>query len=182
MLGLLVTVIFAIYRMGASALMKADAESELLQGLQNATRRFARDAEQTVYDSVTVAPDGQAVSFLSAVYGTGYAVDGNGRPQWQRFVVYYYEPPSGRFLRREVELVAPLPVAETIEVTGLTLSDYTNSGALLARHVHDCEFRVDLQPPTGTPILSLALGARKARYGREDEELVRLGTAVRMRN
>ncbi|MCA9797600.1 MAG: hypothetical protein KC910_37570, partial [Candidatus Eremiobacteraeota bacterium] len=174
LLGLLVAAIFAIYRMGASALMRTNAATDLVRSNQAVLSRFSRDAEQTVYDSVTIGPNNRSVAFLSAVYDTDFQVDASGQPLWQKYVVIYHDPASREVLRREVPLATPTTTAAPIATTGTNITGYLNAGRRLASDIYDCSFFLDSQPPTNEPLLRVSLDARKRRYGRSDEERVSL--------
>ncbi|MBI3926357.1 MAG: prepilin-type N-terminal cleavage/methylation domain-containing protein [Armatimonadetes bacterium] len=179
-LGLLLFAVFAIYRMGASTMMKADAQTELLQQLQTITTKLSREAERSVYEGVSVTPDGRAVALLDATYSDGsFAVDSSGRLVWQRYVIYYWEPAASSLSRTTLPYLPPDPrVADTLEsYTGNPLSDYTNGGQEVGRNVSACTFAIE-----GGAFLRLGLEAQKKRYGREDPERLSLGTTVLLRN
>lgn len=185
-LGMLLVAIFLIYRMGAASMMRADAETELTQNAQILSRNFAKDVEQTVYDSVSLAPDNSAVAFLSGIYGSDFQVDSAGNPLWQKYVVYYHDRAQRRVFRQEVSLPAgasqiytPAPI-DTL--AGLDVTSYATGGDRIADNIYGCSFELDFQPPTNTPILLLRVDARKARYGNTEEEMVQVDSAVRMRN
>ncbi|MGE0491016.1 MAG: type II secretion system protein J [Vulcanimicrobiota bacterium] len=182
LLGLLTAAIFAIYRLGSNALMRTNAATDLVRANQAVLSRFSRDAEQTVYDSVTIGPNNGSVAFLSAVYDTDFQVDAAGQPLWQKYVVLYHDPATRQVLRREVPLASPTTTAAPISSTGTNITGYLTAGRRLASDIYDCSFFLDSQPPTNEPLLRVTLDARKQRYGRSDEERVRLEGVVRMRN
>ncbi len=177
LLGLL---LFQLYRVGASAWQKSDAELDLMRDLQVVLARLNRDAQGSTYGSLS--RDATALSFLTAVSSGSspqFVVDPiTFRPVWQRYLVYYYTPASQTLAVREEPMVPPATSAAPIEsVAGQPLSSYCNSGRPLATHV--TLFQVDVTDPD---LLEVTLEGRKKRYGSERLETLRMKTTVRMRN
>lgn len=64
--ALMVVVLFAVYRICASAMMKGGTQTALRQSTMTAADRLTRDIERSLYDSLSISADRRAVSFLSA--------------------------------------------------------------------------------------------------------------------
>lgn len=179
-LGLLLFAIFSIYRMGASTLMKVDAQTEMLQQLQTVLSKLSREAERSIYDGVSVSPDGSAVAILNATYGDGsFAVNASGGIIWQSYVIYYWDSASNAVARTTLPYLPPDPtVPDKLEsYTGNPLNVYASGGQIMARGVTACTFAIE-----GDTFLQADLEAQKKRYGREDPERLRLRTTVLLRN
>lgn len=185
----LLTAVFFVFRMGASAMMKVSARNELLQGLQTASTLLARDVEQSVYGSLSLTPGGGAISFLSALDDNGdFQVDGLGAPLWQRYVIYYHAAaPASELRRLEVPLAAGSPEQTApgpIESYGPSqvLSTYLSGGRVIAQHVFSARFLVDTAAPLTRPLVIGEFEGRQKRYGRSDEEVLQIRSSALIRN
>lgn len=164
-LGLLLTVTFMIYRMGASAWLKSDAKSELLQIAQVVTAKLNREVESSSYRSASVSADNSAVAFLSARNADGVFVydDVSVIPHWQNYVVFYFQASSKSLLRREVG-VAGTPAelaAQPIDVLGGgPVDNYRSAGRVMGSGMDNCRFSF-----TPDEQLVLEMEAFKTRYG-----------------
>ncbi len=185
----LLTAIFFVFRMGASAMLKVSARNEMHQSLQTACNLLARDVEQSVYDSLSLSPDGRAVSFLSALDTNGvFQADSYGAPLWQQYVIYYQlPPPTAELFRLEVPLAPGSPEQTApgpIESYGPNqpLATYLSGGRVLAQNVFNARFTVDRAAPLTRALVVGELEGRKKRYGRTDEEVLQLRSSALMRN
>ncbi len=178
LLGVIISTVLAIYVMGFQAWRKGDVRGDLLAAMQVSSARLVGDIEKTNYASVSIGPTGDSVALLSAIDSAGqFQLDPNGRPIWQRWVVYYQS--AGELLQLEVpwtappaDRVNPLP----IEHLGGSLADYLSGGRVVARNLYD--FEVSVIPDT--PMLELRLDFQKS-SGRQTEQ-VEMKTLIKTRN
>lgn len=187
LLGILTSLLFFVYRMGASSLMKGQAQTELLQDVQASSSRLLREIERSTYASLSLDPPppggpATAISLLSAIDPAGqFAYDpAVGEPTWQKYVVLYYDAPSEELRWREVVLAAGSPEARTPgpieQYQGSALATYRNGGRTIARHVTRCE----LSFADGT--VTLLLETQRKRYGSEQKEQITLRSSGAFRN
>ncbi len=183
-LTILLGAIFLIFEIGSRAMLKTESRTDLLQSLQVGVGRWSRELEPSVYGSVTVAPDGKALSFLSAssdLYDGDYAVASNGSLVWQKYLVYYHLSADETLRRVEVPLAPGSPEANAagpIETYGpaLPLSNYLAGGRVVARFVYSCDFVL------APPIVRCRLEARQPKPGGVEFETLSLESRVRLRN
>ncbi len=179
---LLLGMLFYIYRMGASAWMKADTQVELIGPLQVVNDRLEREVERSVYDSFSLDSSGNGVAFLSAVDANGvFHYDPvTEKPKWQKYLIFYYDPTAGEIRLREVSVVGtpqednPAPI-ETF--SGNPLSSYFTQGRVLARGVTSCMFSL-----TADQQVVVEATAEKNRYGSSVPERVSLRGQAYFRN
>ena len=94
-----------IYRTGLSAWSKVRLQTSMLQDVQVGLLKLRLEVENSSIASLTVGEHGMA--FLCATDSEGVSVLGSdGRLQWQRYLIYYYEPLTGELRRRELPLVS----------------------------------------------------------------------------
>lgn len=180
-LGLLLTAAFMIYRMGASAWLKSDAKSELLQIAQVVTAKVNREVESSNFRSLSVAPDGSGVAFLSAKNANGVFVYDPVSivPRWQKYIVLYFQSSDKTLYRREISVVGqPQEMgAAPIESRGAgAVETYFSSGQVVAHGMDVCRFST-----TADEQLVMELELSKKRYGSEEPErqFTRIVTAFR---
>ncbi len=182
-LSLASVTLFLIYKMGASAWMKGNVKTELLQSCQVLAGRVSREVERSIYDSVSLGPGGNGAALLSAQDANGvFQYDPfTERPLWQKYVVFYYDSTAKTVSLREVvgvagtaQETAPAPI-ETF--SGGAITDYYNGGRVLSREVQSCVFSI-------TPAQQLALNitTEKSRYGSPVPEKVSLRSVATFRN
>ncbi len=181
-LGLLFVALFEIYRMGASAWRKGEAETTLLQGLQVVKSRLDRELERSTFDSLSV--DANGLAFLSAMdYGTRSFVIEPAlvRPRWQKYIVVYYDPPQRAILWREVPVVGTPQEngATPIEAFGAQtpLASYYAGGRVVIRDVAAWQIQV-----TVDELVALTWRVERQRYGKQAPETIELRSVVHMRN
>ncbi|MCA9792598.1 MAG: type II secretion system protein [Candidatus Eremiobacteraeota bacterium] len=182
LLGLLTGALFYIFRLGSNVWAKGDTESELLGSISVVEAKLSREAERSVYESVSVEAAGQGVAFLSPMDANGvFRYDPiTSMPRWQKYIVIYHDPAQKALLWREVPVVGS-PTENTagpIELfSGSTLASFFSGGKVLARELTGCRFWVgpDRQ-------LLVWLEAEKERYGSSTPEHVEWRTAVSFRN
>jgi hypothetical protein len=180
-LSLLFVCLFFTYRVGASAWKKGETETDLLQNLQVAKSRLTRELERSVYDSVSVDPNG--IAFLSAldVYGDFQMDNASSTPRWQKYVVVYYDAPA-RILRwQEIPVVGtpqemnPTPIESFGAANPLT--SYFNSGREFMRDVETCVFQW-----TPDLLVGFTWATEKKRYGKNTPDRIEIRSAVGFRN
>ncbi len=180
------TLLFFVFFAGAKAWRKTDQRSDILRSAQIVTSQVAREATRSSYNSLTITPDGRALSFLSALNDAGiFVLDNQGNTRWQKYLVFYFEPTSGEIRRREVPLLAgspqerfPEPIERFSGPSGLQpLTHYLNGGRPLGREVS--EFLAET--PAGTEGLDLTVTVRK-RIGTEPEMSLLLSSHAYFRN
>lgn len=180
-LGLLMIITFMLYRMGASAWMKSDAKSELLQVAQVATSKLNREVENSSFRSASVAADGSGAAFLSAVDSNGvFCYDPvTIIPRWQKYVVLYFQSGSKTLFRREVSVLgqpaeqAAMPIAD---LEGHPIESYFAGGQPIANGMDELSF--SLSPDEQ---LVMEMRASKERYGSTapERQTVRVVTSFR---
>lgn len=178
-MGVLITAVFMIYQMGVRAWTKTNTRSYLLQSLQTGTRRVTREAGLTIYDSVSITPDRRAISFLTSGNGMAFEVDDQGRPKWDRYVIFYHDTATDtlRFTEQPYAPVDPT-VAERIEVyTGNPLATYANGGKAVADRVTVCSFSVN-----AGKLLELEMTAQHKHSGASQPEVLNLTSTIRFSN
>lgn len=175
--------LFFIYRMGASAWKKGEAQTEMLQDLQGSIAKLTREAERSTLVSLTIEPG--AIAFLSPLDAAGQVVydPASQRPIWQRYVVMYYEPASQKVYWRVIPLAPGAPemgLAEPIQdydAGGLQpLASYRAGGTVIATHISRCEFSVT------DGLVQILLESTRDRYGSDRPERFLLESAVAFRN
>ena len=182
---LMMGVLFSVYRMGASAMMKGTVHTELVQETNVACHRLTREVERSIYLSLssTSAPAAPGVSFLSAVNGSDLFAYDNATtmPRWQNFLIFYYDPVALELRLRKVPTVGtPTEGApRTIELFGaaLPLATYLTGGTVVSRSISACAFNV-----TPEQQLIMEITAQKKRYGSPTPESYKQRTLVNFRN
>lgn len=179
-LGLLLTITFLMYRMGASAWLKSDAKSELLQIAQVVTSKFNRDVEGSSFRSASLAADGSGVAFLTAKDENGVFVYDpvTVMPRWQKYIVLYFQPDNKTLFRREVSVLGEPPehAAMPIDSLGDPLESYFSGGQPMATKID--ELRFSMSPDEQ---LVMEMSASKRRYGSAtpERQSVRVVTSFR---
>lgn len=104
LLLLLVGVQLFLFQSGASSWHKADAQAELVQGLQVALARMARELQDSTVESLTIAPAGLA-ALSPRRDGSGYELNAAAQLRWKRYVVFFHDPATGelRTASRDVD-------------------------------------------------------------------------------
>lgn len=112
LLGFLFTFVFAVYRVGAAAWMKGDANAELLGRVQALSSRIGREAERSTGSSLSIAlsdidPNLKGCAFMSAVDANGvFQYDpGTSAPRWSFADVYYFDVAGERVYAARQALV-----------------------------------------------------------------------------
>ncbi len=178
LLAILFLMMFFIYRTGASAWKKAEAQTQLLQEAQVVTGRLSREIERSVYASAGLDPGpgtGTAVAFLSCWNdATGeYDYDpGSRSPLWHKYLICYYNAATQEVFWTETPLVPPSSTPAPLAA----LATFRNGGKLLARNVTRCDFTLS------EDMLELQLELSRKRYGSETLEVVQLPLRVFFRN
>ena len=177
-LGLLMSMMFAIYRIGAVAWKSGESDVQLAQSAQLVTDRIGREAARSANTSVALDPPASpstAVSFLSPID------PGTGRPDydasqrsaiWHSHSVFYHDVTSSEVRQRSIDLATP--TAATTPLANLSLE--RTGGTLLAREVSSCEFFF------ADRTLEIRLVLERKRYGNEAPDRVELNSSVVLNN
>lgn len=178
LLGMLLTLLFLIFHMGWNAWRSANLRSDLNDQSRLVVQSLSRDLEASVYASLSL--QGEAVSFLSARDDAGvFALDGNGDPLWQRYVVFYRDAGRDEVVRAELPLAAPLSAPEPIEVnTGQPLASLLGPGRVIARGVK----RLALSVPLNGRRLRMEVDVEQPQRGGLPPARMTLSSAVHLRN
>ncbi|MGE0494900.1 MAG: type II secretion system protein J [Vulcanimicrobiota bacterium] len=179
--GLLLAMLFAIFRTGASAWHKTDAQADLTGSLQRIGARFVACLEQADLQTVQVSPDRRILAAVVATDAAGNLHrDANGDLLWQRYVLFWWDSVRQEVYTRELPH-ANIPQGEFLTDVDLgsgpqPLSFYANSGRRLAGEITDFEVGY-----TGQIATMRAVGTHQ-RYGSERAETVEMQFAARPRN
>jgi type II secretory pathway pseudopilin PulG len=193
-LGLLGLLTVVLFRTGASGWKKLEAQSGLLADYEVFNEKLSREVQRSNFGSAYAAdtPDdtGTTLAFLSAMDDNGnFALDtGPGppaptyEPEWQKYLVFYWDKPARRIYLNEVKLAAgspevntPVPIEMYSAGTG-NINDYRTGGRLLMTDVDNCRFELD------NFMLTVEVGASKRRYGDEQPETLNMVNSVGFRN
>lgn len=181
LLAIIMTAVMAIYIVGVGAWRKGGVRAELLQDLQVASSRIVKDLERTSYASLSIGPTRDTISVLTMFDETGqFALDANGKPIWDRWVVYFR---VGDELRRQEVAwgatpdVRATPVPIELLSPPQTLANYASGGRVIARDIYN--FEVSVVPDTTSISVKLRLRRDVPRSG---PQLVHLETVVGTRN
>jgi hypothetical protein len=186
--AVLMVSIFGSFRLGLTAFHKTTTKNELHQQLQLANLRIMEEAEKSALSSLSVDESGGIACFLSPLDNNGdFVIDERGRPEWQRYVVYYLNTTENVIYRREVPLAAGVSqrrVATQIEYynpgTGREpLSFYATGGQPVARYIADFEPKI---LPAPVSQLQWDLSAERIRPGIDTPERSSTTTAAYLRN
>ncbi len=161
-LALLMGMVFVVFNLGTRSFRSTHLQAELRSDLGVLTNNLSRELERSIYSSLSLTSQG--LSVLSALDSDGRFVMGSdGRPVWQRFVIYYRYIDEVR--RRDLELNPPLTDAQPIQNCDLgsgpqPLSFYLDGeGRALARNV--ARFAPTVPEPGR---LELQLGFERPRF------------------
>lgn len=164
-MGILASLSFAIYALGLRSWTKIDTKTEVMANLQNVQSRISREIRSSQQPSVTLAADSSAVAFLSAGDEGSRQVDAGGRPLWQEFILYYYDPVQDEVYRKNIPY-APLDptLLDTLDNhTGSPIESHKNGGQPIARNLTKFEASM-----VGPDMLQLVV---EAQAGKEKSEL-----------
>jgi len=178
LLSLMMVMMFFIYRQGASAWKKTEAQTQLLQNLQVFTNRLSRETERSIYASAAADPGpstGTAVSMLSCWSDMNSRYDYSGLtrgPIWQKYLVFYYNNATQEVLLREIPLTPPGSTA--VPLAGMAA--FRTGGRALARNVTQCNFTLQDR------LLEVQLELKLKRYGSPSLEVLQFPCRVFFRN
>lgn len=159
LLGLLFTFVFAVYRVGAAAWLKGDANAELLGRVQALSSKIGREAERSSSSSLSIAlsdidPNLKGCAFMSAVDANGvFQYDpGTTAPRWGFADVYYFDISGQRVYAARQALVGADRIAvskdygerfllEPYPSTRNPLPDRFTSGQPIANGIKNIDFR-----------------------------------------
>lgn len=105
MLVVISSALFWMLLAGKTMWLRETGTGSLEQAVDAGLRRIMTDFQDSAFDTVTVhiGSDVPAISCLSA-WSSGtdqFVTDAEGKPSWQKYVIYYVEPGT-RTLRRKV--------------------------------------------------------------------------------
>lgn len=178
LLVLLMTAMFFLYQMGASAWKKGETQTELLQQAQMVTGRLEREVERSVYAATVLDPgpsSGTAVSLLSCWDEAAQRYDydpATRSPVWHRYQICYFDAGAGVVYWKDVPLAPP----STTPLPMVGLAGQRTDGRVLARNVVTCDFRLSEQ------VLELQLALEKKRYGSQGPERIEVPATAMFRN
>ncbi len=188
MIGILTLLIFATYRMGLSATNKSLSQNELLSELQVGLRTLGSNLRQGSADSVSLAPGGSAIAFLSSSDLAGNPQIGpEGQPLWQAYIIFYHDAAEQTLKKRRIELppaspfrTYPGPIENVDFGSGVEpIAFYLNSGAPVSRMLES--FLVEEDPAIDDNYLITLKGLRP-RQGVNPESRSSLKASVLVRN
>lgn len=185
-LGLLGLLTVVLFRTGASGWKKMEAQSGLLADYEVFNEKITREVQRSTFASAFTDSDpteGTTFAFLSAMDDTGTFVTNDAfEPQWQKYLIFYWDRPNRRLYMTEEKLVAgspeidnPKPLNEYGEFTGI-LADYRTGGRLLMTDVDSCLFDTD------NFMVTIEVGATKVRYGDKVPETLNMVNSIAFRN
>lgn len=182
-LGMLLSAVFMIYRMGAQAWLKSDAKSELLQVAQIVSAKVNREVEGSSYRGLEISADGSGLAFPSAKDLNGVFVYDPVAitPIWQKYQVIYFDASKKALFQREVPLAGLPQQKASMPIKSLgqgTVDKFFSNGVQVAHGMDTCRFSV-----TPSEQLVVELSASKVRYGSPvpEKQSVRVVTALRNR-
>ena len=182
-LGILTGVLFYLFRSGIVSLKKVENQSSLIRELQLISLKISEEVRQSTASSMSTSVDGRVLAFLSAVEETSgeFQVDEFGRPEWQKYVVFYHDT-SDLTIRRLIVDYTPVLRTDAItleEYGGSALDNYigTNNPAPVAHDISHCEWEVE-----SSTLLRFKLESEKIRYQGTDKERKTITSRIYLRN
>lgn len=178
LLGLLMLLMFSVYRLGANAWKSGETDAQLAQSAQIVTDRLAKEASRSALVSLALDPIGppsSAVSFLSPVNPATSLPDYDGTvgsPVWHSHSICYFDSTQGEIRWRSIPLAMPTTSAAPLA----TLAAERNNGILLSKEVTECEF---LQMDR---TIEVFIAVERKRYGKETPDRMELRSSVCFRN
>lgn len=194
--GLLTAFVFSSYHMGLRAVFKSQAHNELLTQIQIAARKIGEPMEQSSGLSVSIdqTPNAEAISYLTNVNEDGRSVFfpelsafPTGNPDWQAYMIFYFDQPRQVLRYRRVNLVpsavqhhSPTPIELYDPGSGAQpLSYYCTGGQQIARMIES--FKLEIIP--GLPdAYQFSLRAFKPREGNRQETSSAMTWTIAVRN
>jgi prepilin-type N-terminal cleavage/methylation domain-containing protein len=186
--SILLTAIYFIFQMGLSAWHKTATKNELLQQVQIVNFRLSKELERSSLGSLSADTALGIVAFLSPLDNDGVFVVGTeGRPEWQRYIVYYHNSAENVIYRTEIPLIAgaserrvPTLLEDYNDGSGpQPLAAYASGGRPLSRFVTIFEPTVF---PAPLSQLNWLITAERRRYGSERPEMLTMTAAAYLRN
>lgn len=186
--SVLLTAIFSVFQMGLSAWHKTAIKNELLQEVQITNIRLSKELEKSTIASLSANSSLAIAAFLSPVgENDKFVIDSKGRPQWQKYIVYYLNSTNGTLYRREILLSphasqrkVPTPLELYNAGSGPhPLGVYASGGQPLSRFIKKFEPIVLPEPLSQ---LKWNIVAQRERYGSEQPESLSLTVATYLRN
>ena len=181
MLMLLLTAIFGAFQIASSTFFKADAQTDMLQGIEGLGSRWCKDIEGSQATGVSAGPT--AISVPTARDDPGnFVLDATGSKRvWQRYHVYFYDATAQTVSLRDVPIASPTTSLTPIEAyndgSGThPLTYWATGGRVLARQV------ITFTPVANARLFSLSVQANQKRYGSEKSEEVFHSFVVATRN
>lgn len=159
--------------MGLNAFHKTTTKNDLHRQIQVMSLRLMDELQRSSIASVSLDPatNSDTIGFLSALDNNGnFILDARGRPEWQKYVIYYHESSDDKIYRVEVPLIAtasqrrvPTPIENYNGGSGEeTLSFYATGGRPVARLIR--RFEVELLPAPVSQV-EWEIDAERTRHG-----------------
>jgi len=135
LLGMLLAVAFLAFERGSRSWRRIDKSRDVIEG----ARLLAQDLEQEIQRSSysSLATEGESISFLSALNDSGqFALDVQGRPLWQRYLIYYRQASTQELIRCDQPLAGATDISQTLPAAlGAPISTFWGPGRRLATYV-----------------------------------------------
>lgn len=179
LLMLLLTLVLAVYLASHRVWAKGSNAQEVLGDAGVVAGYLDEELQRSTYDSVSIAPDKQALVFLTAKDENGHAdATEDGRPIWNRWMLYYVN--GGSLLRSSKLWNAPASDrANPLKLEDLEskpISEYFDGrGRALTRRLESLSF----SSPTDSRLVIYDLVVRA---DHDDKRKLHLQGAIRPRN
>ena len=181
-LAILLTLVFLVFRSGIVSLRKVENQSTLVRELQLLSLKVSEEVRQSTYFSMGTSTDGTMLSFLSAVDNSEtFHLDAYGRPEWQKFIVYYHDSDEQTVKRLTEAYVTATPTdARTLEdYSGGPLTDFVdqNNPQPIAHDISRCLWEIE-----SSTLLKFEFETEKTRYQSTDKERKSITGRIYLRN
>lgn len=179
LLMLLMTLVLGVYFNSHRAWVKSSDAQQVIADIQVSLGFLTNELQAASFESITITPDNQALSFLSMKDEQGnIEYNAEGRPLWNRWLIYYAS--GDRLYRKEVPWVAP-PLTREVGVPirdfeGEELDTYLDgTGKVLSRHLESWE----VSNPASTQVVRYQITTQAER---NDDRKLTLEGSIRPRN
>ena len=178
----LLTLVFLIFRSGILSLRKVENQSTLVRELQLLSLKVSEEVRHSNYFSMGTSTDGTMLSFLSAVDSSDtFHLDAYGRPEWQKFIVYYHDDSAQTVMRLTEAYATATPTdARTLEeYSGGPLTDFVgqNNPQPVSHNVSRCLWEIE-----SSTLLKFEFETEKTRYQSTDKEKKGISGRIYLRN
>lgn len=187
LIGVMFTVLFIIFRLGANANTKALTRHEMLLEIRMLMDRINRTMTSSQRDGVEISPEGDILSAISTL-----DIDKNprinfnqGKLVWQSYSVFYLDSAT-RTIRETRVPASPtttaVPLGRYNQASGsVPISRYADGGRLLVDNVESFQTtRLDSQ--IDRHLYQVVVSAQRSRQGSTAPESLEMSSVVRLRN